>query len=467
MSESMDIPATAAPRLHALCVEVERLRHLANHDELTGLPVRARLAERLEASTERARSGGTGGAVIFLDLDRFKHVNDCFGHCAGDRLLIGVAGRIRAAIAGTGDHVASRLGGDEFVVFLDQADRADAEATALALRRALAPPHAIDGHDIACTASLGIAIVDGSRASALEALRDADIAMYHAKKRGTGIAVFDEEMRRDIIVRLERERELRRAVSDLDFELIYEPIVSLDSGAFVGFEAVAVCRAPALRKLSRETVAALAEEAGLTPVLGAWAIAEACAARRRWCEVAPAAAALSLHVDVTRRQLLDPDVVPQIRRILDGTGTPPSALTLELSEGVIVTHHRDVAPVLAALRAERIDLCMDRFGTGDSALSRLPHMPIDYLKMDREFSRDPGRGIAYAAVVQAIVTLAHTAGMTVVAEGVENEGQVALLQALDCDRAQGPHFGRPLDAAGVARILKKATTRIGHPSRAA
>ncbi|HEY2589022.1 MAG TPA: EAL domain-containing protein [Tepidisphaeraceae bacterium] len=436
------------------------LARLAYHDALTGLPNRAMFLQRVESCIKQTAAGDDGQfAVLFLDLDRFKLINDSLGHTAGDRLLTEVAARIEACVArapgGSLFNLVARLGGDEFTVLLQDVPHAD-EAVRLAgqILAALAEPIKFDGQELFTSASIGI--VPGDEAarqrygSSLDLLRDADAAMYRAKSLGKGqFSIFDAALHDGAVARLKLENDLRRAIDRGELLLHYQPIVSLETRSLQGFEALVRWRRDG-RLVSPGAFIPIAEDTGMICPIGGWVLREACRQMAEWkARHGPAARDLHISVNVSRRQLADPDLIPHVRLVLDETKLDPACLTLEITESVIVEDGDAALRVLAALKNLGVQLSMDDFGTGYSSLSCLHKFPIDVLKVDRTFiSSQEGRRDT-AAVVQAIVALAHNLNMKVVAEGVEKPEQIAFLQALECDSAQGYLFSPPVDPAAA------------------
>jgi diguanylate cyclase (GGDEF)-like protein/PAS domain S-box-containing protein len=432
------------------------LARLAYHDALTGLPNRAMFLERVESCLKRPTESHDGQfAILFLDLDRFKLINDSLGHAAGDRLLTEVAARLEACVArapgGSLFNLVARLGGDEFTVLLQDVPHAD-DALRLAgqILAALAEPIEFDGQELFTSASIGVVPGDDPArqryATAHELLRDADAAMYRAKSLGKGqFSIFDAALHDAAVSRLKLENDLRRAVERGELLLHYQPIVSLQTRALEGFEALVRWRRDG-RVVSPGEFIPIAEDTGMICPIGAWVLREACRQAAEWkSRHGEPARGLHVSVNVSRRQLADPDLIPHVRRVLDETQLDPRCLKLEITESVIVEDGEAALRVLRSLKAIGVQLSMDDFGTGYSSLSCLHKFPIDVLKVDRTFVSSQEDRRDTAAVVQAIVALAHNLHMTVVAEGVEKPEQIAFLQALDCDSGQGYLFSRPLD----------------------
>ena len=426
-----------------------RLLHDALHDALTGLPNRSLFLERLGQAIARR---DTNYAVLFMDLDRFKNINDSLGHDVGDQLLIATARRLEASLR-PGDTVA-RLGGDEFTVLLEGIEsEAEAEEVAGRIHRALAMPVKLDRHEVFTAASIGIALADPLYTSPEEVLRDADTAMYRAKARGRGRhELFDTGMHKNAVKLLQLETDLRRAVEWEAFQLHYQPIVRIATGKITGFEALVRWVHPRRGLIPPAEFIPVAEETGLIIPVGAWVLHEACYQMRLWRETIPAAADLTISVNLSIKQVMQPDFPSQIERVLTETRLPPEALVLEITETVIMDQAEATAAILNRLHDMGIALCFDDFGTGYSSLSVLHRFPMDTLKIDRSFISRMGESDENVEIVRAVVTLARNLGREVVAEGVETEEQLAQLAQLDCDSVQGFYFSRPVERA-VAETL--------------
>jgi diguanylate cyclase (GGDEF)-like protein len=420
-----------------------RFRHEALHDPLTGLANRALLRDRAEHALVRAsRRQQLPLALIFLDLDNFKAVNDSLGHAAGDALLVEAGRRLLACVRAT-DTVA-RLGGDEFAIFIE--DPTDAEGCSLITTRildALERPFALEGRELFISASLGLATARESE-SADDLLRNADVAMYIAKTRGKGrVEQFEPEMRTVALARMELESDLRRALEAGEFVLHYQPIVVLETGEITGVEALVRWQHPRRGLLPPSQFIAAAEEMGLIVPLGAWVLREACRQGAAWHRRRE----LAVTVNVSGRQLQTPQIVEDVRAALAESGMDAQALILELTESVLTDSNEAVLAILQALKALGVRLAIDDFGTGYSSLSSLHRFPIDILKIAKSFIDDIGEPSGRQALAQAIITLGSTLAVRTIAEGIEQSGQSTQLQLLGCQLGQGFHFSHPLPAA--------------------
>jgi diguanylate cyclase (GGDEF)-like protein len=425
---------------------VERLQHDALHDALTGLPNRTLFLDRLEQSLRRARRRGpdSGAAVLFLDLDRFKVVNDSLGHQVGDRLLRAVALRLDAALR-PGDTVA-RMGGDEFTVLLeDVTDPREATVVAERVLATLDDPFPVAGRDLHVSGSIGIAL-GGPDVNPEELIRDADVAMYRAKAEGKARhAVFDAHMHRDVLTRLDLETDLRRAIEAETLQVLFQPILRTATRDIAGFEAL--CR----WEVEPEEFVAVAEETGLIIPLGAFVLREAARRAAEW--------GVCVSVNVSARQLAHPDFPALVEDALQRSGAPPADLRLEVTESAMTQDLEGARRTLSDLRGRLgVTAHLDDFGTGASSLRFLHRFPGDALKIDRglviDMLTDPG---SYE-IVKAIVGLAHNLGMEVVGEGVETAAHLERLQLLGCEFAQGFHLSAPLTADAAAYLLASEET---------
>jgi diguanylate cyclase (GGDEF)-like protein/PAS domain S-box-containing protein len=436
----------------------EQLQHQAFYDPLTDLPNRALFLDRLQHLFQRARRslGSPQFAVLYLDLDRFKTINDSLGHQVGDELLVATARRLERCIR-PGDTLA-RLGGDEFTVLLDDV-RSEADATGVAERihQEVAAPLQMQGAEVFTSVSVGIALSSAGYQSPEDMLRDADTAMYRAKAGGrAGHQVFDGDMHRRAVSSLKLETELRRALERQEIVPYYQPLVDFDTGAVFGFEALARWRHPTSGMLMPDLFIPVAEETGLVVEIGAWMLAEACRQMREWQQSYPDWSTLGISVNVSGRQLAQGGIAADVERVLAATGLDPACLTLEITESALVHSLSAGAGVIQRLHEMSIGLHLDDFGTGYSSLSYLHTFPVQALKVDRSFVNRMNQASQQSAIVKAIVSLAHDLGMEVIAEGVETRAQLDALRALRCRRGQGFLFSKPLPAEQAERLLAKS-----------
>ena len=431
----------------------EKLLHHAFHDPLTNLPNRALFMDRLDHALRRVRRRSDRHcAVLFLDLDRFKLVNDSLGHLQGDELLRQIAQRLEEA-SRDGDTVA-RLGGDEFVVLLEEIHSVEeTEVVAERVQTALAIPFDLSGHEIYTSASIGIAVSTGEE-GAEDLLRDADTAMYSAK--GAGKArhqLFQEGMRQDVASQLQLETDLRRAIEREELVLFYQPIVALATNRVVGFEALARWRHPERGFLGPDDFIPLAEESGLIHALGRWVLQEASQTLRRFLDRRPDYGHLAMSVNLSARQFQRPELVQEVAAIMRAIPLPPGSLRLEITESTIMTQAEQSVRVLRGLKELGLQVQVDDFGTGYSSLSYLQRFRLDALKIDRSFIGALGAPGENPEIVRTIITLGKTLGMAVIAEGIETPRQHQLLLKLGCDYGQGWRFSQPLDADGAEALL--------------
>jgi diguanylate cyclase (GGDEF)-like protein len=433
------------------------LAHQALHDALTGLPNRFQAADRLRQALARSSETGSEVAVLFIDLDRFKLINDGRGHAAGDELLVAVAHRLRRVVR-SGDIVA-RFGGDEFVVVCE--DRAVALEASLVAGRiidALREPVVVDGQEIFLSASIGIAVADGT-GSPQSLLRDADAAMYRAKEKGRArCEFFDATMRTEALDHLETQSALHRALERDELRVFYQPVVDLSSGAVTGVEALVRWAHPHQGLVSPGSFIPVAEETGLIVPIGAWVLDQATAQAARWRERSWGRS-LTVNVNLSARQLRQPDLVPALMASLLASGMDPTLLCLELTETTFMEDARSHREVLADIQGLGVELAIDDFGTGYSSLTYLKRLPVSVLKIDQAFVRGLGRDASDTAIVKSVIDLAHALGLVVVAEGVEDADQVAHLRKLGCDQAQGYFFARPQSAEDLEAQLDHLTRK--------
>lgn len=451
----------------------DQLRHLAWHDALTGLPNRALFMRRLEAAIAQVKQYPRRlFAVLFIDLDRFKVINDSLGHLVGDQLLAAVAQRLSACLRS--GNIVARLGGDEFTMLLENiCDVRDVTFVADRIQRELAQPFYIEGHEIFTSATIGIVLSGSQTASAANCaiashdepahvLRDADTAMYYAKDQGNinRYAVFNPKMYTHAVELLQLENDLRKAVEHCrEFVIHYQPIFALSTGRISGFEALVRWQHPTKGFVPPAEFIPLAEETGLIVRLGRWVLAQAAFQMRIWQLAFPAALPLTINVNLSPKQFLHPGLVTQIDKILMETGLKGSSLKLEITESTLMDHSSETAEMLHELRNRGIYLCIDDFGTGYSSLSHLTSFPLNTLKIDRSFVSKIGKPGHNSAILWTIVTLAHNLGMDVVAEGVETPQQLEQLKKLKCEQMQGNLLSKPLDARTAGLLLAAGRER--------
>jgi diguanylate cyclase (GGDEF)-like protein len=430
----------------------EQTQHEALHDSLTGLPNRSLFLDRLQHSLSVAARRRTTIAVLFLDLDQFKLVNDSLGHAAGDELLAAVAPRIEQALR-PGDTVA-RFGGDEFAVLAEDV-RNEHGATRIAERiaEALARPFILREREHFASASIGISI--GTGAEEPEALiRDADAALYRAKDHGRGgYEIFDEVMRSRVIEHMQTENDLRRALQRQEFVIHYQPVVSLSDGSIVSMEALLRWDHPERGLIGPLAFIPVAEESRLIVPIGRWVVEQACRQAANWQRLRPDSAPISVAVNLSARQLADPELIPHIEGSISANGLDPATLWLELTETTLLDDIAYVERTLAALERLGVRLVLDDFGVGFSSLGYIKRLPLSMVKLDRTFVENVTESPHDAAIVRAVSEMAETIGIGVVAEGVETEEQVRVARDLGCGYAQGFHFAEPVPASYVERLF--------------
>lgn len=436
----------------------EQLRRNAFHDSLTGLPNRLMFMERLAQTVEYAkRDPGSSFALLFLDLDRFKVINDSLGHLIGDQLLITIARRLESCLQKT--DLVARLGGDEFTILLeDITDLTEANSVADRIHKALAEPFDLSGHEIFTSVSIGIAMsCNMDLTSAEDVLRGADIAMYRAKAQGKSChEVFDTEMHRNVVTLMQLETDLRRAIERQEFELFYQPIVSLSTGRIAGFEALVRWPHPEKGYISPGEFISLAEETGLIMPLGNWVLRQACQQLRQWQLQFSHQLPLTISVNLSSRQFSQPNLPEQVQAILEETNLSPTSLKLEITESAIMENTESAMAMLMNIKQLGVQLSVDDFGTGYSSLGYLYRFPMDVLKIDQSFVSRIDVDGEKLELVRTITTLSWNLGMDVVAEGVETTKQLAQLKALKCEYGQGHLFAPAMSA-------EKMETFLSHP----
>ena len=429
----------------------EHIQKLAFHDELTGLPNRGLFLERLGQALIRARRHHGHVAVLFLDLDRFKTINDSLGHTAGDQLLVTVGERLRTCLRD--EDTASRLGGDEFAI-LAHSDRAGAVGIAERILAAMEPPFRLDFREVSAAASIGIALDRGGRAEAGNMLRDADTAMYRAKfGRGGGYVVFEPSMHAAALERIDFEGALHGAISRGEMHLDYQPIFDLFDRRVVGCEALIRWDHPQRGLMSPLDFIPLAEETGQIAALGRWTLDEATRQVRRWQQVDPSLSNLTVSVNVSPRQLRDNRFVQDVARSLEQSGLKATDLTLEITEGAVMVDVESAIQRLHALRALGVSLAIDDFGTGHSSLALLRRLPVDTIKIDKMFVDTIATDSTAASFLETIVRMAEILSLHVVVEGIETADQAAMIGTFGNVRGQGYLLGRPMGVAAIDRLL--------------
>jgi diguanylate cyclase (GGDEF)-like protein/PAS domain S-box-containing protein len=431
-------------------------------DPLTGIPNRLYFLDRLESAIETAQQQDSHFAVLFVDLDQFKLVNDSLGHAAGDELLIDVAGRLRSCIRTSprqGDlrqSVVARIGGDEFAILLAPiVQEPDAAIVAARIQERLSESFHYEGQRMFVTASIGIAM-NAQGCTPEDLLRNADTAMYHAKSNGKArFEYFNEDLRDQAVSRFETETGLRKAIDERQLVVYYQPIVSLSEQRILGFEALVRWNHPERGLILPGEFMCVAEESDLILLLGRWVLREACRQMAEWQKSLAADPPLILCVNVSSRQLTDPRLVEDVGLALAATGLDPGTLALEMTESSIMGDAQQTLATLDALQKMNIGLEIDDFGTGYSSLSYLQKLPFDTLKIDRSFVSELSEGSGSMDIVKAILELARSLRMDVIAEGVETKEQLRILRQLGCNYLQGYLFSRPVDAAAAERLYRK------------
>jgi diguanylate cyclase (GGDEF)-like protein/PAS domain S-box-containing protein len=430
----------------------QKMAHLAQHDVLTNLPNRVLLNDRIAQAIVQAQRNGSGGAVLFMDLDKFKNINDSLGHDMGDKLLQSVARRLSACVRAS--DTVSRIGGDEFVILLASTQHVeDAAVTAEKILSVLAAPHVIDKHELFVTISMGICLfpADGNTADVL--LKHADTAMYEAKQGGrNNYRFFTSAMNAQAVERLLIESALRKAIDRNELLLHFQPKVHLDTGRIVGVEALLRWMHPAWGMTWPRRFVHVAEDCGIIVAIGRWVLREACTCAMRWSEDGLDPGAIS--VNVSSLEFRHKDFVQGVRDVLQATGLAPQRLQLEITESVLMRDVPASIGILTQLKALGIELAVDDFGTGYSSLSYLMQFPIDVLKIDQSFLSSIDTTPSNGVIVSAVIGMGKNLGQRVIAEGVEDRGQLDFLRQHRCEEGQGYFFSHPVDADGLAQLLR-------------
>ena len=428
------------------------IRYRAFHDSLTGLPNRALFLDNLEQISARPDQDLVSTAVLFMDLDNFKIINESLGHELGDRLLVQAGRRISECLR-PGD-VAARMGGDEFTVLLDSlGDMNDAIQVTERIERALQKPFKIGEHEVTASVSIGIAWSRPGHFEPAGLLRDADVAMYQAKRSRETYRVFHSSMHDRALKRLELEGDLRRAIEEDDFTVYYQPKVHLGTGRVVGVEALVRWGSPETGVTMPSEFIPVAEETGLIIPIGEQVLEGACRQLREWRESYGLQGYMSVSVNLSGRQFQKPDLVDSIRRILRETGLEARCLQLEITESVVMGEDEQAIEILEELREIGVQIAIDDFGKGYSSLNYLKELPVDALKIDKSFVDGLWRDVADAAIIRLIVDLAHTLRLEVTAEGVESPEQLARLTQMGCDLGQGYYFSKPLPGDEAGKLI--------------
>ncbi|MCL4561506.1 MAG: EAL domain-containing protein [Chloroflexi bacterium] len=432
----------------------EQLSHDALHDALTGLANRTLFTDRLEhAIDSHNRRSDYSYAVLFLDLDHFKVINDSLGHHTGDELLIAVGQRLRESLRSI-DTIA-RMGGDEFVILLDNTPRESVSQIVERTLKIIKTPFRLDVHDVFVTASVGVVVNTDGYADTSEILRDADIAMYEAKTKGRDcFEYFDPSMRAQAITRLDLENDLRRAIEENWFVLYYQPILSLDNDALIGFEALIRLNHPERGLISPAEFLPVSEETGLIIPIGRWVLGEACRQMQLWHQQYPEQKGLSVSVNISSKQLAQPDFLEMVRSVLENTGLDAHTLKLEITESVIIDFPERVTTLFNELEKLSIKVEIDDFGTGYSSLGYLQHFPIHTIKIDKSFVAEISRSQKGLELIRTMILMARELGMNVIAEGIETVEQLNKLKQLECRYGQGYLLSRPMDSYQAGKVLK-------------
>jgi diguanylate cyclase (GGDEF)-like protein/PAS domain S-box-containing protein len=440
-----------------------RLKQQAFHDSLTNLANRALFMDRLQHALARSSRGSSSLAVLFLDLDNFKVINDSLGHEVGDQLLIAVSSRLQEGLR-PGDTLA-RLGGDEFTVLLeDVTNVSDAMRVAERITEVLRTPITVAGHEIFVGTSIGIALNTGEASTPSDLVREADMAMYKAKVGGKSrYEVFNPSMHAYAVQRLQLQSDLHRAIERRELRVHYQPKVQFTSEMIEGMEALVRWEHPERGLLAPDEFIALAEETGLIVPIGRWVLEEACKQLSEWQEKYPGVRHWTMSVNLSAKQLQQPQLIKEVAEVLRATTLDPARLVLEITESALMVDESSTTATLQALKNLGVRLAMDDFGTGYSSLSFLRNFPVAIIKIDKSFIREMGRDTSEAAIVSGVVNLAHALHLQVVAEGIETPEQLNQLKALECDVGQGFYFGKPLPTNEANDVYLRNTPFLYHP----
>lgn len=458
-----------AEELRRFPARLDELARQAFRDSLTNLPNRALFMDRLGHALARTERRADYLAVLFLDLDRFKVVNDSLGHAAGDQLLVEVGRRLKVCLRP--EDTVARLGGDEFGIMLEGLTGvAGATQVAERITAQFERPYIVGGREVFITSSTGIAMSSFPQAQPEQLLRYADFAMYQAKTKGkTHYAIYDGSANAPAVERLDLEMDLHGAVQRSEFTLYYQPVIDLDTNRIVGLEALIRWAHPTRGLLLPADFITLTEETGLIVPIGRWALGEACRQARQWQTLAPAEPPLMVAVNLSVKQVHQATLLNEVVDVLHASGLPPSSLVLEITESIMMDDEPATLANLTALRGLGVHLALDDFGTGYSALNYLKHFPADTLKIDRSFVRGIGDRPEDTAIVQAVITVAKSLKLRVAAEGIETEAQAEQLRAMGCAYGQGFFFARPLPPEHVPALLSNPrwSGRTASPRRSA
>ena len=437
-----------------------QMAHSAEHDFLTGLPNRMLLNDRVNQAIASAARRGKNVALLFLDLDGFKHINDSLGHAVGDKLLQSIGKRLVDCVR-IADTV-SRQGGDEFVVLLSEVDFAeDAAILARRLLRAVAEAHPINNHDLHITTSIGVSVYPHDGLDAETLIKNADTAMYQAKENGRqSYQFFKSGMNVRAMERQSIEASLRRALERHEFSLHYQPKVNLSTGEITGTEALIRWTHPVRGLVSPSQFIPVAEDCGMILPIGIWVLHEACRQAREWLDEGLSLGTIA--VNISAMQFRNDQFVNDVFAILAETGLGPRSLELELAESVLIRRAESASSVLQSLRARGMRIAVDDFGTGYSSLSYLTKFPIDALKIDQSFVRQITTAPDDTTIVTAVIGMGRSLKLRVIAEGVETQQELAFLQAHNCEEAQGYYFGRPIPAQEFAKLLESGIRETVH-----